>query len=287
LDLGCGRGGDIMKMYHSRVGEFVGIDPDYENLFGVLDSATTRYQSNVKKYPDFTKATFIHADATVPLTVESQEKKITTMNPENKKQIEKFFTKDKKYDIINSQFAIHYLFDSQLSIENLTNTVKNFLKQDGYLICTLFDPKQVLNLLNGKSSFTSWYTDDEGQRSKFFEIVKKFEGDVKDEPGNSIDVHMGWISQEGKYITEYLVTPKLLIKTMEKAGCVLVDTDLFVNTYNINKEWFMNVIDYEENPKNKKFYKNVAKFYGDLKGAEKEGRIWNDLYRFYVFKKLN
>ena len=42
LDLGCGRGGDIMKMYHSRVGEFVGIDPDYEGLFGVLDSATVR-----------------------------------------------------------------------------------------------------------------------------------------------------------------------------------------------------------------------------------------------------
>ena len=287
LDLGCGRGGDIMKMYHSRVGEFVGIDPDYEGLFGVLDSATVRYQNNVKKYPDFTKATFINADASVPLTVEAQEKKLTTMNPENKKKIETFFGKDKKYDIINSQFAIHYLFDSQLSINNLTETVKRFLKPDGYLICTLFDPKQVLNLLNGKQSFTSFYTNDEGQRSKFFEIIKKFDGDINDNPGNAIDVHMGWVSQEGKYITEYLVTPKLLIKTMEKAGCVLVDTDLFVNLYNINKEWFMNVIDYEQNPKNKKFYKDVARFYGDLKGAEKEGRIWNDLYRFYVFKMLN
>ena len=287
LDLGCGRGGDIMKMYHSRVGEFVGIDPDYEGLFGVLDSATVRYQSNVKKYPDFTKATFINADATVPLTIESQEKKITTMSPDNKKHIERFFAKDKKYDIINSQFAIHYLFDSQLSVNNLADTVKNFLKQDGYLICTMFDSKQVLNLLNGKTSYTSWYTDDEGQRSKFFEIIKKFEGDIKDEPGNAIDVHMGWVSQDGKYITEYLVTPKLLIKTMEKAGCVLVDTDLFVNTYNINKEWFTTVIDHEENPKNKKFYKDVSRFYGDLKGAEKEGRVWNDLYRFYIFKKLN
>ena len=221
------------------------------------------------------------------LTVESQEKKITAMNPENKKKIETFFGKDRKYDIINSQFAIHYLFDSQLSINNLTETVKKFLKQDGYLICTLFDPKQVLNLLNGKQSYTSFYTNDEGQRTKFFEIIKKFDGDINDNPGNAIDVHMGWVSQEGKYITEYLVTPKLLIKTMEKAGCVLVDTDLFVNLYNINKEWFMNVIDYEQNPKNKKFYKDVAKFYGDLKGAEKEGRIWNDLYRFYVFKMLD
>ena len=44
---------------------------------------------------------------------------------------------------------------------------------------------------------------------------------------------------------------------MERAGCRLVDSDLFVNTYNINKEWFGEVIEYEENPKNKKFYQNA------------------------------
>ena len=287
LDIGCGRGGDIMKMYHSRVGEFIGTDPDHEGLFGAIDSAIVRYQSNLAKFPDFTKAIFIHADSSVPLTVEAQEKKLQGMTPENKKQIEKTFVSNKKFDIINSQFAIHYLFDSSESISNLIDTVKTYLKQDGYFICTLFDPKQVITLLNSKDTFTSWYTDDDGQRSKFFELVKKFEGDIRDEPGMAIDVHMGWVSQEGKYITEYLVTSKLLIKTMEKAGCVLVDTDLFVNLYNINKEWFTDVIDHEENPKNKKFYKNVAQFYSDLKGADKESKIWNDLYRFYVFKKLN
>ncbi len=286
LDIGCGRGGDIMKMYHARVGEFIGTDPDYEGLFGAIDSATVRYQENVKKFPDFTKMTFIHADGSVPLTPEAQEKKLQAMTPENKKAIEKVFTKDRKFDIINSQFAIHYLFDSSSSASNLVNTVKTYLKQDGYLICTLFDPKQVMNLLNAKDSFTSWYTDDEGQRAKFFEIIKKFPGELKDEPGMAVDIHMGWISQEGKYITEYLVTPKLLIKTMEKAGCKLVDTDLFANLYNINKEWFTDVIEHEENPKNKKFYKTVAQFYGDLKGVDKESKIWNDLYRFYVFKKL-
>jgi hypothetical protein len=74
---------------------------------------------------------------------------------------------------------------------------------------------------------------------------------------------------------------------MEKAGCALVDTDLFQNLYNISKEWFNEVIDHEENPKNKKFYKTVAQFYGDLKGADKESKLWNNLYRFYVFKKLS
>ena len=287
LDLGCGRGGDIMKMYHSRVGEYIGTDPAHEGLFGAIDSATVRYKGNVNKFPDFTKMTFIQADGSVPFIAEAQEKKSQSMTPENKKLIEKVFTKDRKFDIISSQFAIHYLFDSTESVGNLVGTVKNYLKQDGYLLCTLFDPKQVMNILNTKEVFTSYYTDDNGQRGKFFEIIKKFDGELKDEPGMAIDVHMGWINQEGEYFTEYLVTPKLLIKSMEKAGCVLVDTDLFVNLFNINKEWFTDVIEHEENPKNKKFYKNVAQFYGDLKGADKESKIWNDLYRFYVFKKLN
>lgn len=286
LDIGCGRGGDILKMYHARVSELIGTDPDHEGLFGAIDSATVRYQGNVNKFPDFPRMTFIHADGSVQYDADLQEKKLQGMAPENKKMIEKVFTKDKKFDIINSQFAIHYIFDSTTSVENLISNVKNYLKPDGYLVCTLFDAKQVMNLLSGKDTFTSWYTDDDGQRAKFFEIVKKFDGEIKDEPGMAIDVHMGWVSQEGKYITEYLVSPKLMIKSMEKAGCVLVDSDLFVNIYNINREWFSEVIEHEENPKNKKFYKNVAQFYGDLKGADKESKIWNDLYRFYVFKKI-
>jgi SAM-dependent methyltransferase len=286
LDLGCGRGGDIMKMYHSRVGEYVGTDPDYEGLFGAIDSAMVRYKTNVDKYPDFTRATFVHADGTVEFNSDLQEKKLSNMTPENKKLIDKIFTKTKKFDIVNCQFALHYLFDSQTSVNNLISNIKNYLRDDGYFICTLFDPNQIMKLLNDKDTFTSWYTDDDGQRRKFFEIIKKFEGPLKDEAGLAVDVHMGWISEEGKYLTEYLVSPKLLLKTMEKAGCVLVDSDLFVNTYNINREWFMEVIEHEENPKNKKFYKSVAQFYGDLKGADKEGRIWNDLYRYYVFKKI-
>jgi SAM-dependent methyltransferase len=286
LDIGCGRGGDIMRMYHSRVSECICTDPDYEGLFGAIDSAIVRYQGNVNKFPDFTKMTFIQADGSVPFIGELQEKKLQNMAPENKKLIDKVFTKERKFDIINAQFSIHYLFNSQTSIDSLLYNINTFLKTDGYVICTLFDPNQVMKLLAGKEIYTSWYTNDDGQRAKFFEILKKFEGEIKDEPGMSIDIHMGWVSQEGKYITEYLVSPTLIKKTMEKAGLVLVDTDLFVNIYNINKEWFMKVIDHEENPKNKKFYKNVAQFYGDLKGADKDSKLWNELFRYYIFKKL-
>jgi SAM-dependent methyltransferase len=287
LDIGCGRGGDIEKLYHARIKEYVGIDPDYEGLYGTIDSALVRYKKNSSKFPDFYKCSLIQCDPSILFKSELQEKKFTNMTNENKKLIDTIFVDDKKFDVIISMFAIHYIFQDKNSVDNLINNISKYLKPNGYLICTLFDAQQIMNLLNTKDTYTSYYTDDNGQRNKFFEIIKKFEGPIKDEPGFPIDVHMDWVSQEGKYLTEYLVTTNLLIKTMEKAQCILVDTDLFVNIYNINKEWFTKVIEHEENPKNKQYYQKSAKFYGELKSADKESLIWNSLFRYYVFKKLN
>jgi hypothetical protein len=45
------------------------------------------------------------------------------------------------------------------------------------------------------------------------------------------------------------------------------------------------VIEHESNPQNLKYYNDIAKFYGKLKGADKESLIWNELWRYYVFKK--
>ena len=97
---------------------------------------------------------------------------------------------------------------------------------------------------------------------------------------------MGWINDKDKYIEEFLVPKELMVNTMKKAGCKLVDSDLFSNLYHYNKPYFENVIKFEENPKNKQFYEKVANFYGDLKGADKESRHYSFLFRYYVFQKI-
>ena len=158
------------------------------------------------------------------------------------------------------------------------------MKKDGYLVLTLFDAKEVMKLLGNNDSYTAYYTDDNGQKTKLYEITKKFTGDVKDEPGQTIDVYQKWVSEVSR--PENLVTDKLMIKTMEKAGCKLIDDDTYINVYNLNKPWFNEVIPHEENPKNKKFYEDVAKFYGPLKGADKESKTYSFLNKYYVFQKV-
>ena len=41
-----------------------------------------------------------------------------------------------------------------------------------------------------------------------------------------------------------------------------------------------------KNVKNKEFYADVGKFYDELKGADKEGKIFSFLNRYYIFQKI-
>ena len=145
---------------------------------------------------------------------------------------------------------------------------------------------KLLQLLNEQDIYTSWYTDNEGHRKKFFEIIKKFSGKLENTFGQYIDVYMSWVSQEDTYLTECLVTQEYLIDTMKKSNCELVDSDYFLNLYNINKEWFTQVIEHEANEKTKIYLKSVALFYDNLQGPDKESKIWSDMFKYYIFKKM-
>lgn len=286
LDFGCGRGGDVEKMYFARIAEYVGFDPDFENIYSASDSIYTRYNKSKAKFPDFYRGTFFQADGGIVLDLEHQLKAFPNMSKENIKSIERALPKDKQFDIINSQFAIHYLFKDNTSINNMIHNIKTYLKKDGYVLLTLFDPATIVSSFDETGKITSYYTDDEGKRSILYEIVKKYSGDFNPKVSNPIDVHMAWIMEEGKHIEEYLVSRELMVDTMEKAGCRLIDTDLFSNVFNLNRPYFENVIQYEENPKNKQYYERIASFFGDLKGADKESRNYTFLFRYYIFQKM-
>ena len=286
LDIGCGRGGDILKWYHARVGEYVGIDVDYYGIYSSTNGAISRYNEFKKKFPDFGKVQWIQADPSALLEPTYQENKLPNMTSENKQIIDKVFTKNKKFDCISSMFAIHYLFDSKESTNNLVENINKHLKTGGYLFFTLFDAKLIMDKFGDKDTFTTYYTDDDGTRKKLFEIIKKFDNKLEDKEGLAIDVHLAWFMQENKYETEYLVTPNLLNKVMGKANCRLVETDLFANLYTINQQYFTQVIEHEENPKNYKFYKKVASFFEELKGIDKESKIFSFLNRYYVYQKI-
>lgn len=287
LDFGCGRGGDLMKWYHAKVGYYVGLDPSYEDIHSTVDGAYSRYNDMKKKFPDFGTMIFLQANPAYLLNEEAQTKVFPNMAKENLKEFNEVFNnKETKFDVVNSSFAIHYLFSDVNSVNNMAKNIDNLLKVGGFIVCELFDADLVMKLLNGNDTYTSYYTDEDGKKVKFFEIIKRFEGNHDNKVGQAIDVYMSWFLEEGTYITEYLVSKELMVSTMKKAGCYLLDSDTFGNIYNLNKDWFGKVAPTEENKKNKKFYEKVSKFYENLEGADKESKTYSFLNRFYIFKKI-
>ena len=176
LDIGCGRGGDILKIYHARVGEYVGFDVNFEDINSATNGAISRYNYVKKKFPNFGKVSFLQLDGGVQFNVESQEKALTTLSNENKNMIIKIFKQGKKFDVFNFQFTIHFLFANKQTINNTVSNIKTYLNEGGYVLISMFDAERVhKRLKNG--DIKSMYTDEEGNRNMFYGIKKKYDGD--------------------------------------------------------------------------------------------------------------
>ncbi len=236
---------------------------------------------------------FINADGGALLDYEEQRKALGTMSRSNEKFMKKFFSLDKNkrmiFDRLNCQFAIHYFFANDTTWNNFVENIKMYLKPGGFMLITTFDGQRIMDLLSGKNQYTAYYTNQKGEKKVLFEIVKKY--DIKDErqvagTGYAIDIHNALISQEGIYLTEFLVDRRFLEKEfLEKCDMELIETDLFENQFNIHKNYFENTIKYEENPKTRRFLQNAAEYYDQENEVNKACFEMTRLNRYYIFRR--
>ena len=294
LDIGFGRGGDIAKYYYTGVAFLVGIDVDAEGFKSPDDGAISRYNRFRQKKPNFPKMYFIQADARGLLNYESQAKLFNNMDDMNRKMLQKFFPssgsseKPTLFDRIDCQFAMHYFLKDDMSWSNFKQNLKTHLRNGGYFIATTFDAKCVIDAIGKNETFTVHYDDKEGNKKVFFDIVKKYEikQGEKIGTGHAIDLYDSWMFNEGNYFTEYLVDINFITEELERdADLELVDTDLFVNQYEIHRGFLTDAAKYESTLDTRRYIaRDVAKYYEDNIMNEK-CRAYTNLNRYYVFRK--
>lgn len=298
LDIGIGRGGDINKFYHARVNKVIGIDQDESGIYSGSDGAYSRYKTFKKKFPNFPKMIFFVADARLKLDYFNQ-KTLGNLNEDSIKNIKDIFgedeksTKIQKFDIFNMQMMIHYIFDNINSFENLCYNINKYLKKGGLILITVFDG----NLVDKKfinSEIKKCNVSEDGKNMLLYHIIKRYNNfnfndlSYKNNFGNQIDIYNSSFSEEGVYIPEYLVNSKFLIKEFyEKCNLKLMDTELFHNMYIKYKNFFDYAAPSESRKETNEFFKNIKEFYNLKDSSNKAWIEWFNLFRYYIFMKID
>jgi SAM-dependent methyltransferase len=286
LDYGCGRGGDIQKWYYTELEMYTGFDIDLEGLVNATDSAITRYKQQKSRHDRFFPAFFVNATGSALLQYDEQVKAMGKLRPDDKKVFDKILTWDDRrtiFDRINFSFSIHYMLSDENSFNNMLENINRYLRDGGLIIFCTFDGDLIKEKLKGVDKFTEYY-DDNGEKKILYEIVKKYDDSSKDKIGLAIDVYMAWISEENVHLTEYLVLPEFIIKTLkEKCSLELVETIGFKEIFDNNRE-YLKLASSIDADLERKFYSKIYKFYNPTEFNIK-CQNYSFLNRYYIFRK--
>jgi hypothetical protein len=290
LDIGVGKGQDLMKFFSARINTAVCLDINEAGLYSGSDGAISRYNVMKKKMPKFPKISFLVADAGQKLDLMNQMK-LTKNNEQNKKMLKQIFGDDDKsksyqtFDVINAQLMLHYLLESKETWNNFCYNVNKYLNKDGYLLITTLDGKAA-NDAFVNDHITKDYIDSSGEKIVLYDIVKKY-SDLDQNLGLQIDVFISIFMERGSYQTEYLVLPSFLINELKtKCNMRLVETETFQNLYYVYEDFFNSTAKYESKQETRKFFNDVKKFYDKTDDLVNDWFEYSKLHRYYVFQKL-
>ena len=299
LDIGIGRGGDLLKFFIAGVSKIVGIDVDntgftipngtndkFKNLKSKKNySLTVLSQNDIKSHN--MEGAFIQMDISEETDLSIQEKVFPNMDEDNKKLI-KDNVKDLTFDSINCQFTIHYMFNSENRIKQLFTNVNKLLKPNGFMLISCFDGDSIIQKLNeNNGEFSISYINNQGVNLDLFKIIKLYNS--KDESNSfnlPIDVYNYLYSSSGK--TEFVVKKDVLISYAKEYGNLeLVETQMFNSFYESNR----NIIKYLKNNNNlnskmQNSFNNLYKFYNFESILDQDSLEFSKLNRYFVFRKI-
>ena len=298
IDYAVGKGGDLPKWIHSKLGFVLGIDLSKDNIENRLDGACARYLNYLQSHSVIPKALFLNGNS------QKNIKSGAAFKDDKSKQILKaVFGEGQKNEIVlgrgvynnygivkdgfnisSIQFAIHYMFEDNNSLQNFLRNVSECTKIDGYFIGTCYDGNKIFNLLRDKEygdSISIMKND-----KKIWQICKKYSNKnfESDETclGYQIDIYQETINQ---YIKEYLVNFEYLTRIMENYGFVKLSEDELKTiglTQSIgNFELLFNIMKTEV--EKNKFLKNRLGSAINMTDEEKKISFLNN---YFIFKKV-
>ena len=209
LDVGCGKGGDLLKWRSNGISYYIGTDISGTAVKDAHQRWTKIPKSNFS-------ADFIRVNGA------AKEADFFKNIPENI-----------LFDIVSSQFVIHYMFSNKSYVENLLNNISRRLLKNGYFICSIPDADVLAQRINSEG-----VKDKQGEvivGNQYYSLKINSEEFPKDNPygieyGFFLDdsaVGSKFIDSDGSvritYVSEYVIIPENFIAMAKKYDLELVE----------------------------------------------------------------
>ena len=252
LDLACGSGGDFAKWKLGMLKNIVGIDVVKENI----DLAVALYKKVRRPKPD---VVYIWGDSNRLIFPDFD----CGMDYPAREMMKKTILSKYQFDVVSIQFAIHYMFESEITVRTLLQNVSDNLKIGGYFVGTSLDGERVYDLLVGKEKELGMVGDDLLWKiGKEYNLKKWDRG--KNNLGHEIEVFVSTIGIPHK---EYLVNYDYLKEIAKEYGLEVTMVRGFGDIYQTSllkkTEWD-----------------------GDLRNMSAGEKVFSFLHNEFVFKKV-
>lgn len=238
IDFACGKAGDLPKWRDAGVSFVFGIDIFKDNLEHRINGACARYLISRLDYKSTPYCLFVNGNSAVHIRsgkamMDEKSAKITRcvfgapnmgaaraaeLGPAVARQYGKG---EMGFNVASIQFALHYMFESNVSFFGFIRNVAECTKLNGYFIGTSYDGKEVFSRLKNKARGESVSIYEDGKR--VWEITKEYDQPVFEDTesclGYRINVYQDSIGQD---LPEYLVNYDYFIRIMEDYGFVVI-----------------------------------------------------------------
>jgi len=204
-----------------------------------------------------------------------------------------------KFDVVSCQFAMHYMFKDEITLNNFIENISNNLKEGGYFIGSTMNGILVDKLLGNNNEVSGKVND-----KIVWNIRKNYKKyDIK-EPKNNYGLEIvNYFHSIGKEFTEYLVDFELFDSKMNSYGFRKLEKDDFKEFERHDKKYedkeienfydFDKIYEYEKSKKNKevndedlnKGSKQLPKNL-DMFNIHEELFTYLSLYRRCIYKKI-
>ena len=215
MDLGSGKGQDLFRYAKSGVKKIVFLEKDISALAELINR----------------KHIFSNGNFSGRMKILIQNMDLNDNYNKNIKQIENSYIDVTKssFDLIISDFALHYLIADDKKIINIGKFIKHYLKIGGEFIFTCFDGKKIFNLL--KKNNGEWKSK---EKDKFL-IRAKYNDKKMKRAGQKISVLLPF--SKGDLFDEYLINIEYFSLEFKNLGFKYegkIDFDSFISRYNSN-----------------------------------------------------